>query len=124
VEDRRHAWSRPVNLLIGLGVAALGIGAAFVTGFTSSLADADPTEGGLRSAIVNTFHEIGGAVGVEALSSIAGVGMPPQPQTRTGSARHSGPAPSAHSLERSSPCRWSRGAQVRRWAGARALAAR
>jgi hypothetical protein len=112
VEDRRHAWSRPVNLLIGLGVAALGIGAAFVT------------EGGLRSAIVNTFHEIGGALGVEALSSIAGVGLPPQPQTRTGSARHSGPAPSAHSLQRSSPCRWSRGAQIRRWAGARALAAR
>jgi hypothetical protein len=30
---------------------------------------------GLRSAIVNTFREVGGALGVAALSSIAGAGL-------------------------------------------------
>jgi hypothetical protein len=37
--------------------------------------DAAPAEGGLRSALVNTFHELGGAVGVAVLSSAAGVGL-------------------------------------------------
>jgi hypothetical protein len=56
-------------------LAALGIGATFVTAFTASLADADPAEGGLRSALVNTFHELGGAAGVAVLSSAAGAGL-------------------------------------------------
>jgi hypothetical protein len=76
--DRHHAYEyvptddghsqrpfdaqRPVNLIVGLSLATLGIGATFVTAFTSSLAETNPTEGGLRSAIVNTFHEIGGAL--------------------------------------------------------------
>jgi sugar phosphate permease len=32
-------------------------------------------EGGLRSALVNTFHELGGAAGVAVLSSAAGAGL-------------------------------------------------
>ncbi len=68
-------WSRPIGLVVGLSLASLGIGVTFVTAFTSSLADADPTEGGLRSAIVNTFHEIGGALGVAVLSSVAGTSL-------------------------------------------------
>jgi hypothetical protein len=62
-------------LVTGLSIAALGIGATFVTAFTASLADADPAEGGLRSALVNTFHELGGAAGVAVLSSEAGAGL-------------------------------------------------
>jgi hypothetical protein len=62
-------------LVIGLSIAALGIGATFVTAFTASLTDAAPAEGGLRSALVNTFHELGGAVGVAVLSSAAGAGL-------------------------------------------------
>lgn len=68
-------WSQPAVLVTGLSIAALGIGATFVTAFTASLADADPAEGGLRSALVNTFHELGGAAGVAVLSSAAGAGL-------------------------------------------------
>jgi len=68
-------WPQPAAVVTGLSIAALGIGATFVTAFTASLADADPAEGGLRSALVNTFHELGGAAGVAVLSSAAGAGL-------------------------------------------------
>jgi EmrB/QacA subfamily drug resistance transporter len=68
-------WAEPVATVTGLSVAALGIGATFVTAFTASFTDAEPTEGGLRSALVNTFHELGGAAGVAVLSSAAGAGL-------------------------------------------------
>ncbi len=68
------ARARPV-MVTGLSLAALGIGATFVTAFTASLTDAGPAEGGLRSALVNTFHELGGAAGVAVLSSAAGAGL-------------------------------------------------
>ena len=66
-----HAWA----LVIGLGVAAVGLGATFVTAFTSSLAHARSADAGLRSAIVNTSHELGGAFGVAVLSTAAGSGL-------------------------------------------------
>lgn len=66
------ASDRPVALVIGLSVAALGCGAIFVTAFTAALGDAEQAEAGLRSALVNTFHELGGAAGVSLLSSVAG----------------------------------------------------
>jgi hypothetical protein len=68
-------WPQPAEMVAGLSIAALGIGATFVTAFTASLTDADPAEGGLRSALVNTFHELGGAAGVAVLSSAAGAGL-------------------------------------------------
>ena len=68
-------WPQPAVMVTGLSIAALGIGATFVTAFTASLTDAEPAEGGLRSALVNTFHELGGAVGVAVLSSAVGVGL-------------------------------------------------
>ena len=68
-------WPQPAQIVTGLSIAALGIGATFVTAFTASLADAAPAEGGLRSALVNTFHELGGAAGVAVLSSAAGAGL-------------------------------------------------
>jgi EmrB/QacA subfamily drug resistance transporter len=68
-------WPQPAMLVTGLSLAALGIGATFVTAFTASLTDADPAEAGLRSALVNTFHELGGAAGVAVLSSAAGAGL-------------------------------------------------
>ena len=63
---------QPLGVVIGLSVAALGIGATFVTAFTAALADAEPAAAGLRSALVNTFHELGGAFGVAVLASAAG----------------------------------------------------
>ena len=68
-------FAAPAALVTGLSIAALGIGADFVTAFTASLADAAPDEGGLRSALVNTFHELGGAAGVAVLSSAVGSGL-------------------------------------------------
>jgi hypothetical protein len=68
-------WPQPAVLVTGLSIAALGIGATFVTAFTASLADAGPAEAGLRSALVNTFHELGGAAGVAVLSSAAGAAL-------------------------------------------------
>lgn len=58
-----------------MSVAALGIGCCFVTAFTASLADAPAAEGGLRGALVNTYHELGGAAGVAMLSAVAGTAM-------------------------------------------------
>jgi EmrB/QacA subfamily drug resistance transporter len=68
-------WTQPGPMVTGLTIATLGIGATFVTAFTASLTGADLGEGGLRSALVNTFHELGGAVGVAVLSSAAGAGL-------------------------------------------------
>ena len=68
-------WTPPIALVTGLSIATLGIGAIFVTAFTAALADAAPAEAGLRSALMNTFHELGGAAGVAVLSSVAGVGL-------------------------------------------------
>jgi Major Facilitator Superfamily len=68
-------WSGPAATVIGLTVAAFGIGATFVTAFTASLTDAGSEQAGLRSALVNTFHELGGAVGVAVLSAAAGTGL-------------------------------------------------
>jgi EmrB/QacA subfamily drug resistance transporter len=68
-------WPWPAQSVIGMSVASLGIGACFVTAFTASLADAPAAEGGLRSALVNTFHELGGAAGVALLSTVAGAAL-------------------------------------------------
>ena len=68
-------WPQPAVMVTGLAIAALGIGATFVTAFAASLSDAAPDQAGLRSALVNTFHELGGAAGVAVLSSVAGAGL-------------------------------------------------
>ena len=68
-------WPAPAQSATGMSVAALGIGCCFVTAFTASLADAPAAEGGLRGALVNTFHELGGAAGVAMLSAVAGTAM-------------------------------------------------
>ena len=68
-------WPQPAATVTGLSITALGIGATFVTAFTASLTDAEPAEAGLRSALVSTFHELGGAAGVAVLSSAAGAGL-------------------------------------------------
>jgi EmrB/QacA subfamily drug resistance transporter len=68
-------WTGPAQLVTGMSVASLGIGSCFVTAYTASLGDARAAEAGLRSAIVNTFHELGGAAGVALLSTVAGAAM-------------------------------------------------
>lgn len=57
--------------VIGMSVAALGIGALFVAASTLSLGQVAPGEAGLASGILSTFHEFGAAFGVAATSSLA-----------------------------------------------------
>ncbi|WP_327318671.1 MFS transporter [Streptomyces sp. NBC_01235] len=63
------------GLLPGLVVATVGIGAVFVTATTTALALVVPDEAGLASGVVNTFHEVGGSIGVAVLSTVAASGI-------------------------------------------------
>jgi MFS family permease len=64
-----------VTLLPGLVIGALGIGAIFVTATSTALANVPQQEAGLASGVINTFHEVGGGIGIAALSTIAGTGI-------------------------------------------------
>ncbi|MFF0475365.1 DHA2 family efflux MFS transporter permease subunit [Streptomyces sp. NPDC004284] len=59
------------TLLPSLATAALGLGAVFVTATTTALGLIPAHEAGLASGIVNTFHEVGGAIGVAVASTVA-----------------------------------------------------
>ncbi|MER7684114.1 hypothetical protein [Streptomyces sp. NPDC097610] len=63
------------RLLPGLFLASLGIGVVFVTAITTALALVAPREAGLASGVVNTFHEVGGSIGVAVLSTVAASGI-------------------------------------------------
>ncbi|MET9433663.1 MFS transporter [Streptomyces sp. NPDC006551] len=62
------AWT---TLVPALSVASLGLGAVFVTATTTALGMIDHHEAGLASGIVNTFHEVGGSIGVALVSTLA-----------------------------------------------------
>ncbi|ELS50674.1 MFS transporter [Streptomyces viridochromogenes] len=63
------------GLLPGFVVASLGLGAAFVTATTTALAMVGHREAGLASGVVNTFHEVGGSIGVAVVSTVAASGF-------------------------------------------------
>ena len=76
------------DLLPGFLVVGLGIGFAFVPISIAALAGVQPAEAGLASGLINTSQQIGGALGIAALSTIA--------SSHTDSALASGtPLPSA-----------------------------
>ncbi|CAL9617825.1 Multidrug resistance protein Stp [Streptomyces sp. enrichment culture] len=62
-------------VLPGFAVASLGIGAVFVTATTTALAMVEHHEAGLASGVVNTFHEVGGSIGVAVVSTVAASGI-------------------------------------------------
>ncbi|GAA5205283.1 MFS transporter [Microbacterium kyungheense] len=62
-------------LVIGMSVAALGIGLAFVASATSVFSAVAPQEAGVGSGALSTFHEFGAATGVSAVSSIVAAGV-------------------------------------------------
>jgi MFS family permease len=80
-------WHSPVALVAGMSATALGAGATLVSAITTALADAGPHDSGLRSGLVNSFHEFGGALGVAVLSSLAASSLLPQPATLSGFTR-------------------------------------
>ncbi|MFF3317034.1 DHA2 family efflux MFS transporter permease subunit [Streptomyces sp. NPDC003035] len=76
-----NAWA---TLLPALSVASLGLGAVFVTATTTALGLIAPHEAGLASGIVNTFHEVGGSIGVALVSTLAATSIQGPPGTTTG----------------------------------------
>ncbi|MFE9322522.1 MFS transporter [Nocardia sp. NPDC052278] len=68
-------WHGTLPLLIGLTVAAAGQGAVIVTATTTALATVDHAHAGVTSGLVNTFHEVGTALGVAVMSTIAAVSL-------------------------------------------------
>ncbi|WP_128380055.1 MFS transporter [Streptomyces cavernae] len=63
------------GLVSGFVVASFGIGAVFVTATTTALGMVEHHEAGLASGVVNTFHELGGSIGVAVVSTIAATGI-------------------------------------------------
>jgi EmrB/QacA subfamily drug resistance transporter len=59
------------DLLPGFLVIGLGIGFSFVPISIAALAGVTPSEAGLASGLINTSQQIGGALGIAALSTIA-----------------------------------------------------
>jgi MFS family permease len=59
------------DLLPGFLLISVGIGFSFVPISIAALAGVQPSEAGLASGLFNTSQQIGGALGIAALSSIA-----------------------------------------------------
>jgi EmrB/QacA subfamily drug resistance transporter len=59
------------GVLPGFVLAALGIGPVFVTAMTTTMANVPTAEAGVASGVVNTFHELGGSIGVAVMSTVA-----------------------------------------------------
>lgn len=59
------------SVLPGFVLAALGVGPVFVTATTTTLANVPAAESGVASGVLNTFHELGGSVGVAVVSTVA-----------------------------------------------------
>ena len=70
--DEAQARGRRVaDLLPGFLLLGIGIGFAFVPISIAALAGVQPAEAGLASGLINTSQQIGGALGIAALSTIA-----------------------------------------------------
>ncbi|NUR86557.1 MAG: DHA2 family efflux MFS transporter permease subunit [Nonomuraea sp.] len=65
------------TLVPGFVLAALGIGPAFVTATTTTMANVPPGENGVASGVISTFHELGGSVGVAVVSTVAASSLGP-----------------------------------------------
>jgi MFS family permease len=63
--------SYAADLLPGFLLIGVGIGFSFVPISIAALAGVQPAEAGLASGLINTSQQIGGALGIAALSTIA-----------------------------------------------------
>lgn len=78
-------WSGTTAMVVGVSVAAAGLGALFVVASATALGNVAPHEAGVTSGIVSTFHEFGASAGAAAVSSAAAAGI----------AGHTGATPAA-----------------------------
>ena len=62
-------------LIAAIAVVAIGAGAGLVTATTTALATAGEAESGVLSGVVNTFHELGAAIGAAVFSGIAAASL-------------------------------------------------
>ena len=67
------------GVLPGFVLMAFGLGATAVTANTSAFAGVTEADAGVTSGLVNTSHELGIAVGVSVLSTIAGASLVADP---------------------------------------------
>ncbi|MFI6534381.1 MFS transporter [Nonomuraea sp. NPDC050547] len=65
------------TLVPGFVLAAFGIGPAFVTATTTTMANVPAGEAGVASGVINTFHELGGSIGVAVVSTMAAASLAP-----------------------------------------------
>ncbi|HEX6149503.1 MFS transporter [Nocardioides sp.] len=68
-------WSGTTAMVTGVSAGAVGIGAVFVVASTTTFAQVDFHEAGVASGLLSTCHELGAAIGVSAVSSIAAAGL-------------------------------------------------
>ncbi len=59
------------DLLPGFLIIAVGMGFSFVPISIAALAGVKPSEAGLASGLINTSQQVGGALGIAALSAVA-----------------------------------------------------
>lgn len=72
------------DILPGLTLAGIGVGPAFVAATTTAMAHVHHHEAGLVSGLINTFHELGGALGVALVSAAAAASLAPAATTADG----------------------------------------
>jgi EmrB/QacA subfamily drug resistance transporter len=72
VEENGSAWTQ---VLPGFLLAAIGLGAGFVSATTSAMSDLPHEDMGLASGLVNTCHEMGAALGVAVVAVVAGTSL-------------------------------------------------
>jgi sugar phosphate permease len=62
-------------MVVAISLGAAGTGAVFVVASATALAQVSPSEAGLASGIVSTFHELGAALGAAVVSSMAAASL-------------------------------------------------
>jgi hypothetical protein len=68
-----------VDLLPGLLLATVGLGAGFVVATTTAMAHIDHAQAGLTSGLLSTGHEFGASLGVAFVSALAGASVATNP---------------------------------------------
>jgi EmrB/QacA subfamily drug resistance transporter len=72
-----------VALVVGVSVAAAGVGVNFVVAAATALGQVDPSEAGIASGLVSTFHEFGASLGAAVISSVAAASLAATASTTT-----------------------------------------